>query len=697
MKFLICFLFIEPIFNSITKFDILLNSSRNSLECLDSLKYLEISTSVNRKNIRLTYKKFTKFSQLKTSCYDYSKIPIYSMLIEPDKDLILDSSFNFNKTTKVYLESGFFQSFNNIKGIDINCILVANIFPLNRKSRLFFYYSRFNLYSNGKILESCRLEKSVEFLENVEELQFSFTNKYSEKTYPILFLNKSLIRMSFNGIINVFVKKNILNFVDIETFNQTYNFSVGFLFVKIYNIKLDHKLIHKKLYNGIKLLNIEGHINSVDKNFILMSFKNLKTLNLNVYLKSIYIIFYESNKWLLTLDFKLSVNIRILDEYTYPNSDICLFYNLPKISGLQIFSYKSGPNCTCTKYLIMAQFNRSTYGECRNFRIKNYTPNDAEIIYRLNYEKLAKKFPKENFLQELKKKPFTGFFVLNDQNNETIHLDNVQSYLLFYNSYSSWDNRTAHIFDIWFKPSLTNDEKYSFLNQLVSKLFVYARDNLIDPINYHILECKQNEFLLERLQWEEIGAIDLSKNEGWLIYEMDLEQMKNFLNQGFSKLNNFDISKVTDINEYGPKIHKLIHEMSIYEKMEDQFKLSIDGLIKDYKYEDKMNGFYEAMVVFNDQTDLIGHALYYRTYELERGVGCYIEELYIQENYRRMGLGKILWKELIEDCLQKFNVNYMQWAVLDWNSSAVNFYEKCGAKLLENLRLFRFPSNRIYK
>ena len=55
---------------------------------------------------------------------------------------------------------------------------------------------------------------------------------------------------------------------------------------------------------------------------------------------------------------------------------------------------------------------------------------------------------------------------------------------------------------------------------------------------------------------------------------------------------------------------------------------------------------------------MIGYAVYYFNYEMERGRGCYLEDLYIQEKYRRMGLGTLLWREVIEDCLKNYNANF---------------------------------------
>ncbi|CAF0720618.1 unnamed protein product [Brachionus calyciflorus] len=337
----------------------------------------------------------------------------------------------------------------------------------------------------------------------------------------------------------------------------------------------------------------------------------------------------------------------------------------------------------------------------KNKIIQIQNKNDAQILYDLNIEKINRNDAGSRLLNDLNKQIFYGYFAIDselEQNNE-LSKDDINSYVLFYHSYSTWQNRTIHIADLWFKPSLSDDEKFSILKELRTQLFIYARKNLLNRVNYHIYDTNENKQLIDCLLNKELGAVNLSLLEDWLIYEMNIQVMKEFISKDYPIPENYKIQKVTEIKEYASDIRDLIVEIAIYEKMLEQCQMTSEYLIRDYKYlnENEHNRFYESMVVLNDQKEVIGYAIYYRSYEVERGVGCYLEDLYIQEKYRRKGLGGALWKELIKDCLDKFNVNFMQWSVLAWNKLAIDFYHKCGARHLKDLCLFRFKTEVIYQ
>src|SRR5680860_884811 len=75
-----------------------------------------------------------------------------------------------------------------------------------------------------------------------------------------------------------------------------------------------------------------------------------------------------------------------------------------------------------------------------------------------------------------------------------------------------------------------------------------------------------------------------------------------------------------------------------------------------------------------------GMALYYISYSTWRGRCLYLEDLYIQPEYRRGGLGQDLFNKLLGEA-KELGVKRMDWQVLEWNEPAIKFYEKIGADL----------------
>jgi GNAT superfamily N-acetyltransferase len=77
----------------------------------------------------------------------------------------------------------------------------------------------------------------------------------------------------------------------------------------------------------------------------------------------------------------------------------------------------------------------------------------------------------------------------------------------------------------------------------------------------------------------------------------------------------------------------------------------------------------------------IGFALYFFTYSTFAACpALYIEDLFVPAEERRAGVGRALLEALARIAVRR-GCARMQWAVLDWNTPAIAFYRKLGAKL----------------
>ena len=86
---------------------------------------------------------------------------------------------------------------------------------------------------------------------------------------------------------------------------------------------------------------------------------------------------------------------------------------------------------------------------------------------------------------------------------------------------------------------------------------------------------------------------------------------------------------------------------------------------------------------------LVGYALYFYTYSsfLARP-SLYLEDLFVLERYRRRGAGFALFRRCVEEAIKR-RCGRMEWAVLTWNEKALEFYEKLGAKRLDDWYVYR--------
>jgi GNAT superfamily N-acetyltransferase len=101
--------------------------------------------------------------------------------------------------------------------------------------------------------------------------------------------------------------------------------------------------------------------------------------------------------------------------------------------------------------------------------------------------------------------------------------------------------------------------------------------------------------------------------------------------------------------------------------------------------------YFQTLICWRDGTP-IGFALYFFMYStfLARPT-LYIEDLYVLPEERGKGAGKALLGELARVAMRR-GCGRMEWIVLDWNTPAIRFYKRMGAKLHKEWVLTRLTS-----
>lgn len=139
-----------------------------------------------------------------------------------------------------------------------------------------------------------------------------------------------------------------------------------------------------------------------------------------------------------------------------------------------------------------------------------------------------------------------------------------------------------------------------------------------------------------------------------------------------------------------PQVLELIKELATFEKEPDAVVVTVDDLIRDGFSE---NSLFQCFVSEVDG-EIIGMALYYYRYSTWKGKTIHLEDLIVKENKRGTGAGYALYKEIIKQGKSE-NVRRIEWNVLDWNTPAIDFYEKSGAKVLDDWRVVHMDETGI--
>ena len=130
------------------------------------------------------------------------------------------------------------------------------------------------------------------------------------------------------------------------------------------------------------------------------------------------------------------------------------------------------------------------------------------------------------------------------------------------------------------------------------------------------------------------------------------------------------------IMEDVPRLLELIRELAVYEKAPNEVTVTLEET-KNWGFgPDKIFDFFVA----EENGNVLGIALYYYKYSTWKGKCLFLEDIIVTENYRRRGLGKLLF-EAVARVAKEQKVRRMEWQVLEWNAPAIKFYEKYKATL----------------
>ena len=140
-----------------------------------------------------------------------------------------------------------------------------------------------------------------------------------------------------------------------------------------------------------------------------------------------------------------------------------------------------------------------------------------------------------------------------------------------------------------------------------------------------------------------------------------------------------------------PVVAGLIRGLARYERLEHEVVMTEDVLAR--------NLFgprpYAETLIAEQDGKAVGMALFFHNFSTFLGQpGLYLEDLFVVPESRGGGVGKALLERLAHVAVER-GCGRLEWAVLDWNSDAIGFYERLGARPNADWTVYRLTGEPL--
>ncbi len=141
-----------------------------------------------------------------------------------------------------------------------------------------------------------------------------------------------------------------------------------------------------------------------------------------------------------------------------------------------------------------------------------------------------------------------------------------------------------------------------------------------------------------------------------------------------------------------PLLLELIRRLAEYEKLAHAVAAT-EATLRDSLFVKRAA---EAVIGYADG-EPAGFALFFQTFSTFLGVpGMYLEDLFVEPKWRRHGIGRALLAHLAAIAVER-GYGRVEWSVLDWNDLAIGFYEKIGARPMDDWTIYRLTGDSLLR
>jgi len=140
-----------------------------------------------------------------------------------------------------------------------------------------------------------------------------------------------------------------------------------------------------------------------------------------------------------------------------------------------------------------------------------------------------------------------------------------------------------------------------------------------------------------------------------------------------------------------PLILSFIRELAEYERLLHEVEATEADIRRDL-FGENPRAFCE---IAEHDGGPVGFALWFYNYSTFRGrAGIYLEDLFVRPEARGEGAGKALLAKLARRCVDA-ELGRLEWAVLNWNTPSIEFYDSLGASKKDDWTVRRLDGEAL--
>lgn len=142
-------------------------------------------------------------------------------------------------------------------------------------------------------------------------------------------------------------------------------------------------------------------------------------------------------------------------------------------------------------------------------------------------------------------------------------------------------------------------------------------------------------------------------------------------------------------------LHALILALADYEKLLSEATRGSDADALGRHLHPDASPRVEAFLAEDAHGEALGFALCYHHYStFHTNWGLYLEDLFVRPEHRGRGIGLALMREVARLAIERGCVR-LEWQVLDWNETAIDFYRGLGARSMDEWITMRMTGEAL--